>query len=85
MAENQSGPSTNLLESYFRKLGKDKRIKIKPRCSDYTSLTGLMIMKFDIVDINGNKNSRQMQGTGTLYHRLSDKFFVIVSAAHNFI
>ena len=26
-----------------------------------------------------------MQGTGALYHRISKKLFVIVTAAHNFI
>ena len=54
-AENQAGATTNLLDSHFKKIGKDQRIVLQPDSTDHSGLIGLIIMKFDKIDESGQK------------------------------
>ena len=76
---------TNQLEAFLQELKKEKRAMIKPTMTDYTSLIGFLALKFETVDKEGNKGSRAMSGSGTLYHRITDKLFVLLTCAHNFV
>ena len=41
--------------------------------------------KFDILDSEGKITNEARMGTGTIYHQISDRCFIIISCAHNFM
>ena len=41
--------------------------------------------KFDVVDSDGKITNEARMGTGTLFHQITERCFIIATCAHNFI
>jgi len=41
--------------------------------------------KYDVADSNGEITTEVLLGSGTLYHQISERFFIMATCAHNFV